>query len=61
MLRAILLHRGSVTKAMAERVGAILQNVQISRDHTAVSLGEYGGGPDPRGGARFARRPDVLS
>jgi hypothetical protein len=25
---------------------------------TRSSLGQYGGGPDPRGGARFARRPD---
>jgi hypothetical protein len=53
------LHRGSVTKAMAERVGAILQNVQISRDQVPPStLGEYTDGFDARGGPRPARRPD---
>jgi hypothetical protein len=44
---------------MAARVGQVLQNVTNYRNQiTHSSLGEYGGGPDPRGGARFARRPD---
>ena len=44
---------------MAARVGQVLQNVTDDRSQvTHSSLGEYGGGPDPRGGARFARRPD---
>jgi hypothetical protein len=50
---------GYVSKRMADRIGAVFQNVQIAKDQIPLSsLGEYGGGPDPRGGARFARRPD---
>jgi hypothetical protein len=44
---------------MADHVGTVFQNVQIARDHTTrSSLGEYGGGVDPRGGPRPARRAD---
>jgi hypothetical protein len=50
---------GYVTKRMADRIGAVFQNVQIAKDQVPLSsLGEYGGGPDPRGGSRPARRPN---
>jgi hypothetical protein len=52
------LRRGRISNLMVVRLAAVLQNVSYSRSHTTLSLGEYGGGPDPRGGARFARRPD---
>jgi hypothetical protein len=53
------LYRGYVTRTMAERVAAILQNVQINRNQVPLStLGEYTDGIDPRGGPRPARRPD---
>jgi hypothetical protein len=45
---------------MAKHIGTVLQNVTLSEGHTTVSsgLGPYDGGIDPRGGPRFARRPD---
>jgi hypothetical protein len=50
---------GYVTERMADCVGAVFQNVQNARNHTTrSSLGDYGGGVDPRGGPRSARRPD---
>ena len=50
---------GYVTKRMADHVGTVFQNVQIARGQvTRSSLGDYGGGVDPRGGPRPARRPD---
>jgi hypothetical protein len=50
---------GHVTKRMADRVGAVFQNVQITKDQVArSSLGEYGGGIDARGGRRPVRRLD---
>jgi hypothetical protein len=53
------MNRGWIGTLMAARVGQVLQNVTDDRSQvTHSSLGEYGGGPDPRGGARFARRPD---
>ena len=53
------MNRGWIGTLMAARVGQVLQNVTNHRNQVArSSLGEYGGGPDPRGGARFARRPD---
>jgi hypothetical protein len=51
------MNRGWIGTLMAARVGQVLQNVTDDRSQvTHSSLGEYGGGPDPRGGARFARR-----
>ena len=53
------MNRGWIGTLMTARVGQVLQNVADYRNQiTRSSLGEYGGGPDPRGGARFARRPD---
>jgi hypothetical protein len=52
------IRRGWVSNLMAIRLAVVLQNVSYGRSHTTLSLGEYCGGPDPRGGVRFARRPD---
>jgi hypothetical protein len=50
---------GYVSKRMADHVGTVFQNVQIAKDQTTLaSVEEYGGGLDPRGGPRPARRPD---
>jgi len=52
------MNRGWVGTLMASYVGEVLQNVADYRNQVAPTLGPYGGGVDPRGGARFARRPD---
>jgi hypothetical protein len=50
---------GYVTTRMADHVGPVFQTVQIARNQaTLSSFGESVGGPDPRGGARYARRRD---
>jgi hypothetical protein len=36
----------------------IARMIERAGDMVAPTLGPYGGGADPRGGARFARRPD---
>jgi hypothetical protein len=53
------MNRGSIGRLMAAHVGQVLRNVANFKNQVArPSLGEFGSGPDPRGGPRFARRPD---
>jgi hypothetical protein len=50
---------GHVTKRMADHVGTVFQNVQMTKDHVPLSsLAEYGAGADARGGSRPVRRQD---
>ena len=53
-----VMNRGWIGTLMAAHIGRVLQNVTDCRNQVAPTLGPYGGGSDPRGGPRFARRPD---
>ena len=52
------MNRGWIGTLMAAHIGHVLQSVADYRSQIALRLGPYGGGGDPRGGPRFARRPD---
>ena len=53
------MNRGWIGTLMAAHIGhVLLQSVADYRSQIALRLGSYGGGADPRGGPRFARRSD---